>query len=185
MPRFPSPHVLLGLTCIAFALLGLVIWVPLDTDTGLIEKVRRRVSVGDALAPTVAFVFVLLGGALVVWRDANTPDQPRLTMHNLLFVAGLIAIFGLGFAVMRWAGPLAVQLLGDGDHTYRALRDTAPWKFIGFFLGGSGLIATLISLIERRFSARAVLIGIAATLALILIYDVPFDDLILPPNGDV
>ena len=97
----------------------------------------------------------------------------------------LIGVLAFSFAIMRWAGPLAHQLFGAEDQTYRMLRDTAPWKFIGFFIGGAGLITALISTIERRLSWRAALISALATAALILVYDVPFDVLILPPNGDV
>ena len=84
---------------------------------------------------------------------------------------------------MRWAGPALAGLLTDEG--YRPLRDTAPWKYLGFLVGGSGMIAAMISLVEGRISRRAVLIGLVAAVALILVYDLPFDDLLLPPNGDV
>ena len=65
------------------------------------------------------------------------------------------------------------------------MRDTAPWKYIGFILGGVVLIAGLIALVEGRVSLRGVVLGLMATFALIVVYDLPFDDLLLPPNGDV
>ena len=52
----------LGVFFVAFAVLLVFIWVPLDVDTGYIETVRRQVSIGDALAPTIAGAFLLIGG---------------------------------------------------------------------------------------------------------------------------
>ena len=85
---------------------------------------------------------------------------------------------------MRWLGPLAVELFG-AEGSYRALRDTAPWKHLGFVAGGTLLVAGLMALVEGRLTMRGVVIGLLATFALILLYDLPFDDLLLPPNGDV
>jgi hypothetical protein len=73
----------------------------------------------------------------------------------------------------------------DDPRSYRDLRDTLPWKYIGFLLGSTGLITTCIAAIETRFSWRALLIALVATTALMALYDLPFDDLLLPPNGDV
>ena len=65
---------------------------------------------------------------------------------------------------MIWTGPLAVALFGVDD-SYRNLRDTAPWKYLGFILGGVGLVAALISLVEHRVTLRAALLGTSATLS--------------------
>ena len=78
---------------------------------------------------------------------------------------------------MRWEGPVLVE-------EYRLLRASAPWKWVGFVLGGTVVVTGLISAIERRLSLRALLIGIAVTVALIVLFDLPFDDLLLPPNGE-
>lgn len=173
----------LSLGCVGFALLLAFVWAPMDSGTGLIHKVRRQVSIGDALAPTLAAIMIGAGGVMV-FLERRAPDQPRLTRGNLVFLLRFLAIMAVGFALMRWGGPLLVAAL-NGDQDYRALRDTAPWKYVGFFIGGTGIIATLIASTEGRFSLRAVMIAIAATLALIALYDLPFDDLLLPPNGDV
>jgi hypothetical protein len=173
----------LSLGCIGFAMLLAFVWAPMDSGTGLIHKVRRQVSIGDALAPTLAALMIGLGG-LMVFRDRHAPSQQRLTRANLIFMLRFLAMLAIGFALMRYSGPLLVWLFG-GDQEYRNLRDTAPWKYIGFFLGGSTLITALISSTEGRFSWRTLLIAVAATLALIALYDLPFDDLLLPPNGDV
>ena len=43
----------------AFALATLIFWIPADIESGVIETFRRRVIIGDALAPTVAAVGML------------------------------------------------------------------------------------------------------------------------------
>jgi hypothetical protein len=177
----------LALFCIALALLTAFVWVPADTATGLVEKVRRQVTIGDALAPALAACFIGLGGLLVL-LERGADRTSRLGLDHLRFLLMLLALFAAVFGVMRWAGPAAAFLAGlltGEEFSYRALRDTAPWKYIGYFLGCSGLITVLISAIEGRLSRRALLTGVIAACVLIAIYDLPFDDLLLPPNGDV
>ena len=86
---------------------------------------------------------------------------------------------------MRWAGPVAVSVFGPENVDYRTVRDLFPWKYLGFLLGGTALVWCGISLAEKRISARGLVIGLFASLALIALYDLPFDDFVLPPNGDV
>jgi len=52
----------LGWLGIALCGLMLFVWIPLDVDTGIIEKVRRQVTLGDSFAPTVAALIIGLGG---------------------------------------------------------------------------------------------------------------------------
>lgn len=177
-------NLVLGLGFLAFAALVAFVWVPLDVETGLVEKVRRRIAIGDALAPTVAAFFIGLGGVLLILLERNTPDQPRVNLANLVFIGVQVSVLIVGFLIMLYAGPLAVGLFG-GETEYRLLRDTVPWKYIGFFLGGAFIVAGLISQSEGRVTLRSILIGICVVLGLIMVYDVPFDDLLLPPNGDV
>ena len=184
MSQSTRANLVLGAICIAFALVVALIWVPLDADTGLIEKVRRRLSIGDGLAPTVAAGFVLIGGLFLVLKDSAAPIEHRLTLGNLRYIAFLLIILAVSFAIMRWTGPLVAAISGV-EGGYRPLRDTAGWKHIGYFLGASVLVSGLIALVEGKASLRAALIGAGAALAMILIYDLPFDDLLLPPNGDV
>lgn len=182
MKRFATSEGLLGFVAIALALVALLIWVPLDIETGLVEKVRRQVRIGDAMLPIVALSFVIIGGLMTAF--AQQADAARMQRHNLIFLAKLVLTLTVSLLIMRWLGPLAVDLLGtDGD--YRALRDERPWKYIGFIAGGMTLVVGLIALMEGRFSLRGVIIGLCAALALIAIYDLPFEDLLLPPNGDV
>lgn len=175
-------NLILGLVVLLLALLIALVWVPLDVSTGLIEKVRRQVTIGDALAPTIATVFLGFGGLLVMVFE-RPGNACRLTLRNLQFLAVFLCIIALSFLMMRWAGPAVAGLLTEEG--YRPLRDTAPWKYIGFLIGGAGMIAALISLVEGHLSLRALLIGLVAAIALIMVYDLPFDHLLLPPNGDV
>lgn len=178
----------LGLICIGFALLLLLVWIPLDTDSGLIEKVRRRLVVGDALAPSVAGVFILLGGAILLLFEGNRPEQPALTASNIKFILGTVGLIVVSLALMRYVGPLCVALMNTFSQEpaeYRLLRDTVPWKYLGYFVGGTVLVAGLITLIEGQLTLRAVRIAVLAVIVLIIVYDVPFEDLLLPPNGDV
>lgn len=181
-------NLILGLCIIAFAALLLGLWIPQDVQTGIVEKVRRQVTIGDALAPTVAGLFLLIGGAMLLLVERNDPTQPRLDARNLRFAAAALVVVLLSLALMRYAGPVAVALrnLGaDQPAEYRLLRDDVPWKYIGFALGGWTMVAGLVTLVEGRLTARIALVAALAVLAMIAIYDLPFDDLLLPPNGDV
>lgn len=176
-----------GLVFSILALLLLFVWIPLDSDTGLIEKVRRQVAIGDALAPTIAGVFLLIGGGLLMLLERNGDNQPAMDSNSVIFVGRVFAMLVLSFLVMRYAGPLAVELMNalqGSEREYRLIRDTAPWKWIGYVLGGTIAICGTISLTEGRFSPRALVVALLAIAALIAIFDLPFDDLLLPPNGD-
>ncbi|MBC6408334.1 MAG: hypothetical protein GDA40_09605 [Rhodobacteraceae bacterium] len=77
MPSHSRSNLYLGLVCLAFAALLAFVWGPLDATTGLVEKIRNRLVIGDGLAPTVAAVCVGLGGTLLVeaqtWPLARPP----------------------------------------------------------------------------------------------------------------
>ncbi|MEM6311762.1 MAG: hypothetical protein AAF754_17145 [Pseudomonadota bacterium] len=184
MPPISRSNMYLGILCIVFAALVAFVWIPLDVETGLIEKVRRQTNIGDALAPTVAAFFVGLGGVLLLIFERNDTNQPKLVAANVRFISSQIGILVFGFLIMLYAGPLAAYLLHDGGE-YRLLRDSAPWKYVGYFLGGILIVSGLISHVEGRFSGRSALVSICVVVVLIVIYDLPFEDLLLPPNGDV
>ena len=183
-----NPDVALGLGVAGVALLAIFAWVPHDTATGLIVKLRGRVSVGDALAPTAAFVLMAVAGVLIAFEGRGKDRTTHLSHANLQFIAIFAALFVVSVVLMRWTGPALVGLVhlaGGTDQSYRNLRDTVPWKYAGFVAGSTFLVMMLMSLMERRLSWRALLVGLAAAALLILIFDVPFPDLLLPPNGDV
>ncbi len=171
----------LGLFFIGFALLLILVWVPLDTASGYIEKQRRQVLLGDALAPTVAGVIILLAAIMLFFEKSRF--QIGLSRANFIYVAALLALVTMSFALMRFAGPLFAELLTtDG---YRPLRATAPWKHIGYVTGGAFLIFALITMVERRVRWRSLIIALIAIGLITAFYDLPFDNLLLPPNGDV
>lgn len=181
-------NLFLGLFFILFSLVLIFVWIPLDTDSGIIEKVRRQVTIGDALAPTIAGVFLLIGGVILVLFERRASEQPDFDRPAFGFFLKVLALLAISMLIMRFAGPAAVAVAGlltDTPLQYRLLRDTLPWKYVGFFLGGTLMISGLIGLIEGRVTLRTVLIGIGAVVVMIAIYDWPFDDLLLPPNGDV
>ena len=179
----------LGVFCLLFAVLVVFAWVPLDVDSGYIERVRRQVVIGDALAPTVAGLFLMLGGlGLLVFGAAPHGGDTSTDRVALGFAGKLFAVYALSFVVMLYVGPALVwtsNLVTGAEQEYRLLRDTVPWKYAGFAVGGTLAITVTVSLLERRFSLRALLVGLIAVAAMIAVYDLPFDDLLLPPNGDV
>ena len=59
--RSLTQHRLLGAVIFTVSLAVLLLWIPNDIDTGLIEKVRRRYQIGDMLGPVMAIATVLLG----------------------------------------------------------------------------------------------------------------------------
>lgn len=176
----------LGLIALAISGLILFVWIPFDVDTGILEKARRSVVLGDSFAPAVAGTLIAIGGVLLFVEKVTTAaEQSTLSIANLRYLLSTLSIITLALVLMRYAGPLALAMFGDEGAAYRLLRDTPPWKYIGFVCGGVFLIAALITWTERRFKFRFLFIGIVAVLVLIAIYDLPFDDLLLPPNGDV
>lgn len=178
----------LGLLCIGFATVLVFVWIPLDTESGIIEKVRGRFNIGDALAPTVAACFVLVGSVLLLVFERNDPFQPTLRKSHVLFITGLIAVTIVSLLVMRFAGPFFAEianLFRDEPVEYRLLRATPGWKHIGFILGGVMMVSGIIVIVERKFSRRALLTAILAVTAMIVVFDLPFENLLLPPNGDV
>jgi len=186
--RQSNGNLILGAVTVIFAVMVIFVWIPLDTQTGLIEKVRRQVTIGDALAPTIAAGFLLIGGLLLVLTERHAPNQPRVSATDVGFGLTLVLAVAVSVLVMRYAGPATLGLwniLTGGEAEYRLLRDTAPWKYIGFVVGGTVMITTLVSLVEGRLRVKTVFIALAAVCVMAMIYDLPFDDLLLPPNGDV
>ena len=89
-----------------------------------------------------------------------------------------------GLALMLLTGPILAWIVTGGETPYRVLRATAPWKYLGFALGGTVMTFGLIALSQHRPSWRLAALAFVATLVIALLYDLPFDNLLLPPNGD-
>ena len=99
----------------------------------------------------------------------------------------MAVVLVLGLVLMVFTGPVVVESingLGGEIGTYRQLRDTVPYKYLGFAAGGFVLVFGAIRVVENRFSMAAAGVAIGAVVVLGFIYDVPFDNLLLPPNGD-
>lgn len=169
----------LALFFLAFAILLIFVWAPMDTGSGIVERVRRKFVIGDALGPTVAGAIIAIGAGLALIRPSGDKAVSR---QNIFWMTGLFALFLLSLLLMRFAGPIAASFTESG---YRPLRDTPPWSYIGFLCGGTVMIGGLTGLASQRFTVRDFVIGFIATLCIALLYDLPFEDLLLPPNGDV
>lgn len=171
------------------AVATLAVWIPNDIESGLIETFRRETIIGDALAPTMAALGVLLA-ALALGITAIVRPQPQAgapDRQSAAFIARLAVAIGLGLALMVVTGPLvvaAIDGLGVEIGTYRQLRDTVPYKYLGYLVGGFVMVFGVIRVVENRFSSGAAWCAAAAVAVLAVLYDVPFDDLLLPPNGD-
>lgn len=181
-------NLLVGLAAAAVALASIFVWIPLDTDSGLVEKMRGRVVIGDALAPTVACGFLLLGGLLLIIFERDASHQPVIARAQILFFGRMMGVIVLGILVMRYTGPAIAELVNlfrAEPVEYRLLRATPGWKHVGFALGGFITVSGMIAIVERKLTLRAALTALMAVLVIIAVFDLPFEDLLLPPNGDV
>ena len=174
---------------VVFSAITLGLWIPGDIESGVLETHRRRTVIGDAFAPTLVATGLCAAALLYVISEILKPGKIRVTFdrRSFRFVVMVSAVVSSGLLLMNLAGPATVEFIGatGGDiGSYRELRDTLPYKFIGYALGGTIIVGGVISVVEGRLSKGAVLSGLLATLALALFHDVPFDDLLLPPNGD-
>lgn len=186
-------HRKLGVVSVVVSAVILFVWIPLDVETGIVEKVRRQTELGDAFAPFIAALLIGLGGVLLLCEKNTPAKKSAATPHSMGetsfsdFTHALVVfvLIGTALLLMRYSGPLAVSFILGSEAEYRLLRDTAPWKYIGFIAGGLWLIVSLIILIENRLRLIHIVIAAVVVLLLIALYDLPFDTLLLPPNGDV
>lgn len=173
---------ILGALALLLGAVVVFLWAPLDSDTGIAEKVRGRWSIGDALAPTVAGAVIAISGLFILVGGWLRRGEGRLTAANARYLGALIAVIACGLVAMRFLGPLAADLMG---RDYRVLRDEVPWKYIGFVIGGGGMIFGVMSLAEGKVRLRRLVLALCIACMLAIIYDLPFEDLLMPPNGDV
>lgn len=168
--------------------LALWVWIPNDITSGVIETFRRQTFIGDALMPSIAMAVVVICALVMLIqlslkkRDAALEASSELDSRSLVFLLVVMGLITVSLLMIFWAGAFVVEWFGEDS--YRSLRDTAPWKYIGFSLGGLVMIWGLISLVEGCFKLSRLLVSVIAVAALILLFDVPFDNVLLPPNGD-
>lgn len=196
----------LALFCIAFAAFALIYWIPNDIETGVIEKERREWVIGDGMGPfflsvCMIILSVIMGfGSLRILLSGESPQDvgPRkeialgdvdggLSAGNFSFLFRVLAIVIASMLLINWVGPLTamgLKAIGHDVGTYRELVATVPYKYLGFIAGGFVMVFGLISMIIGRMSMAGFLTAVCTIAALIVLYDVPFDQLLLPPNGD-
>ena len=169
-------------------LLAALLWVPFDSETPPIYEFRRQVYIGDALLPMIAAAGAALCAAahlILSWRRSRAEQfEPPFDLLTGSFFLAFFLILAASLTLMYWSGPLALALFGEEGVGYRQMRAAFPWKYLGFTLGGFVMVFGVISLIAGRLTFKDALISLAAVAGLILVFDVPFDTILLPPNGD-
>lgn len=185
-----SIEIWIAIVCLGLSLLAVFVWVPFDSETPPIYEFRRQTYIGDAMLPMVAAAGIAICAAvhlILSWRRQHKETDAPFDTLSVIFFALFFGIIALSFLLMYWAGPLALALFGPSGEeaaTYRQMRSTLPWKYIGYILGGFTLVFGVTSLIEGRITLRRAISSILAVAFLILLFDVPFDTILLPPNGD-
>lgn len=187
MIQILSSNRLLGALFLAFALCCLLLWIPNDIDTGLVESVRRRNVIGDSLAPAVATILTAIAAISLMRQSQNdAPFQNKGNWH-IVFVLFII-ILTVTLLFMRFAGPLLVNfatLFTQDDMTYRNLRNIRPLKYVGFVGGGTFLLCCFSHFMDRSLTYKRALLFLVISTVIALLFDLPFEDILLPPNGDV
>lgn len=175
-----------GLTVLVFGIVALFVWFPNDIRGGFIERSPAgRPEPGDTFFPVLLVSAMMVLAAIQVVRAwlSPSPATEVLTGENLRFLIFFLIVFGVGIALMRWTGPVVVQVLDVGS--YRNLSDTMPWKYIGYLTGGLWLGVGIIVWIEGRIRLMPLMVVCTMLVALILIFDVALGTVRLPPNADL
>lgn len=171
------------------SLITLFIWIPNDIETGVIETFRRQVTIGDSFAPTVMAAGMLVVSfvmGVMVYLQPGSEVKQGLDKQSLSFFLRLFMVIAPSLALMIYTGPLVVDLINlmGGDlGSYRLQKATVPYKYLGYLSGGFVMVFGIICVLEGRFSYSAAWLSIATVIFLTVLYDVPFDSLLLPPNG--
>jgi hypothetical protein len=173
-------------------LLSVFIWIPNDSETWMIETFRRQTTMGDAFVPMICASLITICAAIHLVltlhrKDLHDTEGPVFDGHTAAFMLQFLLILAVSIALMYWTGPLLVKLFAQADAsdiTYRQMRGTYPYKIAGFVLGGFTLVFAVTTLIEGRMKWLRILSSLIAVAVLLLIFDYPFDSIILPPNGD-
>ena len=182
-----SSNRLLGALTVMFAVICMTVWIPFDTDTGLVETVRRRNIIGDSLAPYIAMTLVLCAAfALFRQTHADTRFTNQGNWHLIFLFFG--TVFVLSLVLMRYTGPALIMITNfvtDSDHSYRNLRNIWPLKYVGFVCGGTLLLCSFSHFMDKSLTRKRALLFFGISVMIALFFDLPFEDILLPPNGDV
>ena len=185
--KLTTENRLLGALFLLLALAGLVFWIPADIDTGLVENVRRRNVIGDSLAPSFAMILIGISALSLIRRsgdDAVFTNQGKWHRPFLFFTIVFICVLLL----MRYTGPLIIAIVNsfaESDLTYRNLRNIRPLKYVGYVAGGTLLLCSFSHFMDKSLNRKRALLFFGISIAIALFFDLPFEDILLPPNGDV
>lgn len=183
-----------GVVVLLGSLLALFVWFPADIPTGFffVNAIGRE-EPGDAFFPIMLAVLLVilsviqLASALFKGKSIDAEPSPVLKLRNFKFLFIFILISFTGFTIMHWLGPLVVSLLnaiGALDATYRQLTDTAPYKYIGYVVGGFLMTIALIAWTEGQIRPRSIFTVLLTLAVAIIIFDVVLKNVLLPPNAD-
>ena len=179
---------IIGALCVLFCLFLLFVWIPADIDSGLASKVRGRSKIGDALAPTITAILLGIAGLTVLITSGSSKSEEEIKPKNFLFIGTVSALVLLSCGLMYISGPFIVDMarvFASDLPEYRVLRNSVPWKYLGYLVGSIFLLVGFFVITGYGSWKRRCLVAVLAALALALAYDLPFDDLLLPPNGDI
>ncbi len=178
-------------TGLALALMGLILQfylIDAFSNGEGVEFKRGRAFIGDAYFPRLIAIALILFG-LCLAASSLRRRQDALRPSGLFAPASFLALGLLGLALgAAWVVtylivPTIVEVLISTDP--RALYLQTPWRQLPFVLGAFFVPLILISAAERKVRIRTLIISLLFPAILGAIYTVPFDDLFLPPVGDL
>ncbi len=184
-----------GVVIFAGALLAIFVWFPNDIRSGFFYvNAIGRTEPGDAFFPIIlATTLAILSGIQLYISlflrssTASTEPTPALTMSNFKFLLAFGAICIVGLSIMYSLGPVTVWAMrefGFIELEYRNLTDTAPYKYLGYVVGGFLMTVTLIAWTEGRVRRPAVISVLTVLVVAIIIFDKLLTNVLLPPNAE-
>jgi len=182
-----SARVMLGAAAIAVALLLWLIVIPAGAPGDMIEVVRRRARIGDSAMPSLAALFIALGGLVLVFERGGPPITRAVPVWPLLFAA-VITAASLAFLHVGDGLVALMRTVWPDLADFRSLRTTLPWAWVPFVLGGALLVAPLMIASEHLHARRwpaAFAYGALVALAIATFLTLPFEDVLIPPQGDL
>lgn len=182
-----SARVMLGATAIAVALLLWLVVIPAGAPGEMIEVVRRRARIGDSAMPSLAALFIALGGLVLILERGGPPFLKAVPVWPLIFATVLTAA-SLAFLHVGDGLVSLMRAVWPDLSDFRALRMTLPWAWVPFLIGGAVLVAPLVIATEhlpvRRWPA-AFAYGAIVAFAIAAFLTLPFEDVLIPPQGDL
>lgn len=184
-----------GVVIFVGALLAIFVWFPNDIRSGFFYvNAIGRTEPGDAFFPIIlASTLAILSGIQLYISlfhrspNASTEPTPAITKSNFKFLLTFGAICILGLSIMYSLGPVTVWVMrefGLIDAEYRHLTDTAPFKYLGYVVGGFLMTMTLITWTEGHVRRPAVISVLTVLFVAIIIFDKLLTNVLLPPNAE-